>query len=69
MLNATLKKAIELRENFSCVLPGYHMNKQHWNTIVCDGLGLTNKLKWIDDSYNLVVASLTKKLKTELENL
>lgn len=64
------EKAIELRENFSCVLPGYHMNKQHWNTVVCDG-SVSNKLiqEWVDDSYNLVVNSLTKKLKTELESL
>jgi len=64
------EKAIELRENYSCVLPGYHMNKQHWNTIICDG-SVPDKLikEWIDDSYNLVVDSLTKKLKTELENL
>jgi len=61
---------IELRENYSCVLPGYHMNKQHWNTIICDG-SVSDKLirQWIDDSYDLVVESLTKKLKTELENL
>jgi len=64
------EKAIELRENYSCVLPGYHMNKQHWNTIICDGLVSDTLIKeWIDDSYNLVVDSLTKKLKTELENL
>jgi predicted DNA-binding protein (MmcQ/YjbR family) len=64
------EKAIELRENFSWVLPGYHMNKQHWNTIVCDGTANRKQIQeWIDDSYNLVVSSLTKKLKTELENL
>ena len=62
------EKAIELREKYTSVLPGYHMNKQHWNTIVCDG-SVSNKLiqQWIDDSYNLVVNSLTKKLKSELE--
>lgn len=64
------EKAIELRENFSCVLPGYHMNKQHWNTIISDGRATDKQLKeWIDDSYNLVVSSLTKKLKQELEKL
>ena len=31
-------KAIELREEYSCVLPGYHMNKKHWNTVVLDGV-------------------------------
>ena len=64
------EKAIELRENFSCVIPGYHMNKQHWNTIICDGTASRKQIEeWIDDSYNLIVSSLTKKLKTELENL
>lgn len=63
------EKAIELRENFSCVLPGYHMNKQLWNTIICDGsVGIKQIKEWIDDSYNLVVSGLTKKLKIELEN-
>lgn len=48
-------KAIELREEFSCVLPGYHMNKKHWNTIVVDGSVSTKQLKeWIDHSYDLV---------------
>jgi predicted DNA-binding protein (MmcQ/YjbR family) len=48
-------KAVELREEFSCVLPGYHMNKKHWNTIVVDGSVSSKQLKeWIDDSYNLV---------------
>lgn len=48
-------KAIELREEFPCVLPGYHMNKKHWNTIMVDGSVTTKQLKeWIDHSYNLV---------------
>jgi predicted DNA-binding protein (MmcQ/YjbR family) len=48
-------KAVELREEFACVLPGYHMNKKHWNTIVVDGSVSTKQLKeWIDWSYGLV---------------
>ncbi len=48
-------KAIELREEFPCVLPGYHMNKKHWNTVVVDGSVATKQLKeWIDHSYDLV---------------
>ena len=64
------EKAIELREKYQCVQPGYHMNKQHWNTIICDG-SVSDKLikQWIDESYTLVVMSLTKKIKTELESL
>ena len=60
-------KAIELRENFTCVLPGYHMNKKHWNTIVVDGSASVKQLKeWIDHSYELVVTSLPKKTREEL---
>lgn len=54
-------KAIELREEFPCVLPGYHMNKKHWNTIVVDGSVSAKQLKeWIDDSYELVKSSIKK---------
>jgi len=56
-------KAVELREEFACVLPGYHMNKKHWNTIVVDGSVSTKQLKeWIDWSYDLV-SQKKKKLK------
>jgi len=48
-------KAAELREEYACVLPGYHMNKKHWNTIVVDGSVSSKLLKeWIDHSYDLV---------------
>ena len=48
-------QAEELRAEYPCVLPGYHMNKRHWNTIVVDGSVPVKKLKqWIDDSYELV---------------
>lgn len=64
------EKAIELREKFHFVRPGYHMNKKHWNTIDLDGLINPNNLfEWIDDSYNLVADTLTKKLKEELNSL
>jgi len=47
--------AVELREQYPCVLPGYHMNKKHWNTIVIDGTMDSSQLrKWIDHSYELV---------------
>ncbi len=49
------EKAIELREQYSSVLPGYHMNKKHWNTIVVNGELQTKQVKdFIKDSYNLV---------------
>lgn len=48
-------KAIELRDEYSCVLPGYHMNKKHWNTIIVDGTLTGKQLKeMIFDSYTLV---------------
>lgn len=54
-------KAIELREEFSCVLPGYHMNKKHWNTVVVDGSVSSKQLKeWIDHSYGLVRGKSSK---------
>jgi len=47
--------AEELRENYSCVIPGYHMNKKHWNTIIVDGSVKNALLKeWIRHSYHLV---------------
>lgn len=47
--------ALELREQYDCVLPGYHMNKKHWNTIVVNGTAPTTLLKeWINHSYELV---------------
>lgn len=47
--------AIELREQYECILPGYHMNKKHWNTIIIDGTLSRTKLKdLIKDSYELV---------------
>jgi len=49
------EKAIDLREHYPCVLPGYHMNKKYWNTVIVDGTVTDELLKeWIDDSYNLV---------------
>ena len=61
--------AIELREEFPAVIPGYHMNKKHWNTIIIDGSITDNKLqKLIDHSYDLVAASLSKKDQVELKN-
>ncbi len=56
------EKALELREHYPAVLPGYHMNKRLWNTIFLDGT-LDNDLvkSWIDDSYDLVVEKLPKK--------
>jgi predicted DNA-binding protein (MmcQ/YjbR family) len=54
--------AIELRERYSAVLPGYHMNKKHWNTIVCDQTVPKKKIyEFIDHSYAIVGKKLPKK--------
>ena len=53
--------ALNLRERFESVRPGYHMNKKHWNTVVMDGSIPTKEiLKMIDHSYDLVVKGLPK---------
>ena len=56
------EEAIRLREEYDAVIPGYHMNKKLWNTVIVDGR-ITDQLlkKWIDDSYRLVVSKLPKK--------
>ena len=57
-----------LRERHAGVLPGYHMNKKHWNTILMDGSINDNLVtQWIDDSYDLVVAKLPQKLQVALK--
>ena len=63
--------ALELRENFpDSIMPGYHMNKKHWNTVFCER-GLPDKLirELIDHSYSLVVESLPIKQKNLLSTL
>lgn len=54
-------RALELRDLYDAVIPGYHMNKKHWNTVILDGsLGEKREQELVDHSYNLVVASLPK---------
>jgi predicted DNA-binding protein (MmcQ/YjbR family) len=59
--------AIELRENYSSILPGYHMNKTHWNTVLVDG-SLSDKFiyEMIDHSYGLILNKLTKSEKQKI---
>lgn len=58
------EEAIELRERYPAVQPGYHMNKQHWNTIMMDN-SISDKLitEWIVNSYELVKKKIPKKRK------
>jgi len=55
------EKAQALRETYEAVTPGYHMNKQHWNTIAINGsIPDATLVQWIDHSYALVVKKLSK---------
>ncbi|MEM6361843.1 MAG: MmcQ/YjbR family DNA-binding protein [Bacteroidota bacterium] len=63
------ERAIELREQYEGIKPGYHMNKALWNSVYMDGTVPDNlTLELTDHSYKLVAASLSKKLKEELAN-
>jgi predicted DNA-binding protein (MmcQ/YjbR family) len=60
--------ALELRDRYEQVRPGYHMNKKHWNTVEIDsGLPDRELDKMIDHSYDLVVQSLPKVVRTKLK--
>lgn len=64
------EKAITLREEYEAVKPGFHMHKAQWNSVYFDGISSDDLLEeWINDSYDLVAAKLTKKLKEDLANL
>jgi predicted DNA-binding protein (MmcQ/YjbR family) len=61
-------EAILLREEYEAVIPGYHMNKKHWNTVKMDGSVKDEQIKkWIKNSYGLVVAKLPRKIQQELK--
>jgi predicted DNA-binding protein (MmcQ/YjbR family) len=61
-------EALILRDIFPAVLPGYHMNKRHWNTVLLDGSIPRGELeRMIDNSYSLVVIGLPRKRREALE--
>ncbi|MGI4872967.1 MAG: MmcQ/YjbR family DNA-binding protein [Janthinobacterium lividum] len=62
------EQAADLRERYDYVLPGWHMNKKHWNTVLV-GTGATEVQlrQWITDSYELIVAALPKAVQAELK--
>lgn len=61
--------ASELRETFQGVKPGYHMSKVHWNTVsIASDVPEKLLLELVDQSYDLVVKSLTKRLRDELQS-
>ena len=60
-------QALMLREIFSAVLPGYHMNKKHWNTLCLDGSIPNAEIKaMIDHSFSLVINSLKVPIKNSI---
>jgi predicted DNA-binding protein (MmcQ/YjbR family) len=59
--------ALELRDRYEQVRPGYHMNKKHWNTVEIDtGIPESELRSMIDNSYDLVVKSLSKAMRAKL---
>lgn len=53
--------AIELRERYASVTPGYHMNKKHWNTVLLDGSVPDKEIfSWIDHAYDLIAGKHKK---------
>jgi predicted DNA-binding protein (MmcQ/YjbR family) len=62
--------AQEYRENYPAVIPAWHMNKKHWNTLIMDGTIPAKLVKtMIDDSYRLVLASLPAKIRAGFHSL
>jgi predicted DNA-binding protein (MmcQ/YjbR family) len=61
------ERAVELREQYSGIVPGYHMNKKHWNTVMFDG-SVSDKLilELVDHSYDLILNCLPKKTKESI---
>ena len=60
--------AVELRATYAAIRPGYHLNKRHWNTVTLDG-SLPDDLvgDLVEDSYDLVVSALPKRIRTQLD--
>ncbi len=65
-LKCNPEKALELREAFHQITPGYHMNKTLWNTVLFEGLTQIFLFELIDHSYEEVVQKLPKKVKDQL---
>lgn len=62
------EEAVELRERFNSVIPGFHMNKKYWNTIIMDHSISDEQIKaWIVNSYQIIVSQLPKRKRDELE--
>lgn len=61
------EKALELREEYDYIIPGFHMNKKHWNTVIAESEISDDLLQeLIDESYKLIFDKLPKKLKMQI---
>lgn len=61
--------ADSLRQEYSYIIPGYHLNKKHWNTVIVEDYVAKEHLYWmIDNSYHLVFSSLPKKLQGKVSS-
>ena len=60
------ERSLELRDEHPGILPGWHMNKRHWNTVMLDEVPTVLVKELVKHSYYLVVASLPKRLRAEL---
>lgn len=68
-LKCNPERAIELREEWPGIKPGWHMNKKHWNSVFVDGSVPDHLIKELTDhSYDLIIASLPKKVRDELNS-
>jgi len=62
--------AVELRERYECVRPGYHMNKKYWNTVILDdSIPAREVLAMIDHSYNQVMMTLSRRTRKRRQSL
>jgi len=62
------ERALELRANYEAIEPGYHMSKVHWNTVNFNSDVNDNMMcELINDSYDLILKSLTKKIQSEIQ--
>ncbi|WP_156722833.1 MmcQ/YjbR family DNA-binding protein [Streptomyces apocyni] len=59
--------AVRLREQHPGIVPGYHLNKRHWNTVTVDELPAVLVRELVEDSYDLVVAGLPKAQRLRLD--
>jgi predicted DNA-binding protein (MmcQ/YjbR family) len=67
-LKCNPEKALELREAYEQIIPGFHLNKSLWNTVYLEGLNLDFVFSLIEHSYEEVVQKLPKKIRLEITN-